>query len=481
MVAGSPTDEKSENKWHEKILRRELIIQATTTMQLAEKLQHSEQYPNDTPPKLCRLFRKTIEVILSHLEKIPAEHLKLINVILCKIAENLRFVDRSRVTQTPWSMIQASESFLKNQVGEEFHFIIRPQWAFNYGVEGEFVDSCKRTIKALPVIPFDKWNESLDEDIRNIKIYSVSFPRIQRLNCLYHSNWGHEVGHIIVSRWLDKEFTNIWTREEDKIKAAIEAKVRENPPPVDELFKELFIQQAVADKTSKAMDAARRGLEELLCDHIGVHLMGPAALAAACEFSARYLLDESPLKRSFYPPWRYRLRLMLDACKSDLEISAEYPGTLLSDYVSWLQELNDITSNMADHDAINQNIETKEAYRIIKENWDTWRKDILASMPTEFSKPYRLRERLTSLNDLVDKLLRDIPPNEVGSWPTTAPSALQDILNAGWAFKMKQLSTSPSWNTPSNHEKLFRLLLKAIESSHVHALYNSKSKKADNK
>ena len=115
---------------------------------------------------------------------------------------------------------------------------------------------------------------------------------------------------------------------------------------------------------------------------------------------------------------------------------------------------------------------TREVYRFIQSNWDNWRDEILKNMPAKFREPYRLRNRVLALNILVEKLTDEIPPNEIGTWPLTNPASLQDILNAGWAYKIKQ-STVPEWNTSENHEKMYRLILKAIESSYIHSYYNS--------
>ena len=130
---------------------------------------------------------------------------------------------------------------------------------------------------------------------------------------------------------------------------------------------------------------------------------------------------------------------------------------------------------------MNKNVVTREVYQLIESNWKTWREQVLNLLQPDFSKPYKIRDRQAVLEDLVKKLMRDIPPNEIGIWPKTAPASLQDILNAGWAFKIKQVVTNPGWSTLSNHEKMFRLLLKAIESSHLHSFYIKQTARPDEK
>jgi len=164
---------------------------------------------------------------------------------------------------------------------------------------------------------------------------------------------------------------------------------------------------------------------------------------------------------------------MRDACRDDIDkIDAEYPGKYLDSFVAWLGELNSIVSKDSDKTVLAESVVTREVYRLIENRWGKWREEVLKKLPEKFKEPYRLRKRITALSDLVEKLIDDIPPNEIGTWPLTEPASLQDILNAGWAYKIKQ-SSQLEWNTPENHEKMYRLLLKAIESSYVHTFYNS--------
>ena len=478
VVPGSPP--WCEDKWREEILRRELVVQASVLANLAAKLEHGEDFPTATPPRLCRLFEETAKIIGNYIPSAPAKHLRIVNNVLCTIAEYLRFIERSRMTQTPWSMVQAAEAFLKRQAGKECEFIIRPQWAFNYGIVGEFVEVCREMIRLLPWIPLADWEKAVGE-IGRRRIYCLSFPRIQRLNCLSHASWGHEVGHIIALRWLNKEFQNLWAKEKPKIRKAIEKDVLANPPPVEPLLKDLYIQDVVVNKLMCAADVARQGLEELLCDAIGVHLLGPAALAAACEFSARYYLDESPLQRGQYPPWRYRLRLMLEECEEDLKnckpaasTDLEYPGPLLKEYILWLKEVSLLVADNKDEQVLKGDVITRVVYSLIEKRWPSIRKAVLKLLPKNSSRPYRLRERVAIINDLITKIEEGIPPNEEGVWPSTTVATFEDVLNAGWAFKMTKVRTQSGWGSAEDCQGLFCLLLKGMESSFVQSTFGTR-------
>ena len=323
----------------------------------------------------------------------------------------------------------------------------------------------------------------------NQHIYCLGFPRIERLNALLHANLGHEVGHILAKKWVDSNFGQMWNSEETQIKERIEEEIRQRFPQVDPLFANMFIGEMVADRAKDAMQVAKDGLTELICDAIGIHLLGPAALAAACEFSAPLSIDESPLKCHMYPPWRYRIRLMAEMCEDDLKEQTgqaacgktKYPGKVIEPFWDWLNEANFLTQNTADKAALNSDIRTREAYRLIEETWDTIRTQALEALPRTSAQPYRLFKRVQVIEELVRRLEQDTPPNEVGTWPDNLPASLEDILNAAWVFKLAKIRQKPDWISTDNFEKLYRLTLKAIEAAFVHNTFGQTLLKVEDK
>lgn len=470
--------EWSEGRWRDEILRRQVRLRCHTIENLAWNLENGGDFPTPTPQKLCALIRHTANVLKAHSEQTPSDQLANVNRFLCFTAEHLRYVERSRIAHTPWSMIQASERFLKEQVGENSHFIIRPQWSYNYSLSGEFIEYHRTSIKSMHWIPPGSWEAGLARvELDDAKIYCIAFPRIERLNVLLHANWGHELGHIIAARWIHDKFAGMWNAAEDAVKVRISEDVRRRLSAVvqHELFKDLIIEQAISDTANRTMEAARHGVTELICDAIGIHLLGPSALAASLEFSAGYSLDENPLQCGNYPPWRYRLRLMLKACEEDLAEKKictntgdrDYPGNTLRPFCEWLNDATHLVAETQDEAVLRQDIATREAYALIEREWMRVRREALDLLSPSAQKPYRLSERLTVIEDLVEKLNNDIPPNEKGQWPDTSPVSLEDILNAAWVFNAKKRSEDSAWGTPAHCEKLYRLVLKAIEASFV--------------
>lgn len=431
---------------------------------------------------LCDLIGHSVDLIAQHIDETPPDRLAYVNLFLCFVAEHLRFVERSRVAHTPWSMIQATEQFLARQVGTNSHFILRPQWSCNYSLSGEFVEYHRTIIGSMPWIPSTAWEEGLRElELNGQKIYCIAFPRIERLNALLHANWGHELGHIIAAHWIQDNLGRLWAGEEAGIKARMQKAVEERFPQVPDqaLFRQVVVDRYVSDLASTAEKATRQGLTELICDAVGVHLYGPAALAASLEFSAGLSLDESPTDCGMYPPWRYRLRLMFDACENDLVKQTvkfggrelAYPRPIMDAFCKWVGDAKHLAAEKSDCTVLNQDTAVREAYDLIDKKWKDIRAEALAILPGQSQSPYRLTERIATIEDLVGKLERDVPPSEVGIWPDTSTAFFEDIINAAWVFKVKKLAQDNDWACTENVERLYRLVLKAIEASFVQSAF----------
>ncbi len=282
-------------------------------------------------------------------------------------------------------------------------------------------------------------------------------------------HWGHEVGHILLAKWADTDFGVAWGADEPEIRTRIEENVLKHPLPVDPLFKAMAIQNVVANQMRATMQAARQGFVELLCDLVGVHIFGLSAFAATMEFAARFAMDVSPLQSSNYPPWRYRLRQMLEHCEKDLldQAGIGYPNSDIVALIDWLRTSYHLTATQTDMQVIESNIVTKEAYHFISRHWNDAAVKITSMLHGELSKPYCLREHHDQVAKLVARLRKGIPPNEVGHL-SRYPASYQNILTAAWAYKLDQIAKNKWWGTPDEYNLLFRLVLKACESSYVH-------------
>jgi len=398
------------------------------------------------------------------------------------MGEHLRFAERSRIEQTPWSMVQATEAFLKQHTPKECCFILRPQWSYNYGIKGAFVETLRACFASLGKwMPLSDWEQAVGESGK-CRIYCISFPRVERMNVLMHVNWGHEVGHILATDWLTAEFDGLWAQAKDVIQHRIKMNYENaNRSPQEELLKKIYRDQYVSETMKETMELTRSGFKELISDFVGAHLLGPAALACLGEFSVRFKLDANPCACGRYPPWRMRLRTISEVVTKDLVEEDCFAGNseyraLILPYVRFLQKVRDLASENDDVLEINADIRTLEAYKVIQQNWPAVQEEVLTFLPTESQAPYQLKQNLGVIHELVLRLKQGIPPNETGTWPDMAPAAIADIWNAAWAYSCLRLEENPSWGTPSNFDDLFRLVLKAIEVSYVQTKFGPEIK-----
>lgn len=466
-----PLEPSEETSWIERIRRKELARCALTLKTLATNVPISENYVTKTPTILAKLISGIAEILADKIPaEIPTSQLEQVNTFLGVITSHLRYAERAKVTQSPWSIVQPAEKFLQLVTDPNSLFIIRPTWTYNYSLTGEFWASYRQFLSNRTWFPLDKLSKQVDIN-DDQKIYCLSFPRIERLNCLLHANWGHEVGHILAKRWVDTEFDNAWVAAESTILTKIKKIVRQNPPTIiDPMFKDMVINDIVAQKMKATLKVARQGLTELLCDRVGVHLMGPSALASAIEFAARFALDVSPLQAEDYPPWRYRLRKMGDFCKQDLNnhTGLGYPNKIMMPLIDWLRMGRRLAASDSDLKVLKANIVTNEAYKFIENQWETASSSVICMLPPELSKPYCLKERFSLVTNLVSRIDNGIPPNESTNH-NGKPASLQDILCSGWAFKIMKSSSDPNWGDVKDYDLLFRLVLKACECSYVYS------------
>lgn len=284
-----------------------------------------------------------------------------------------------------------------------------------------------------------------------------------------HVNWGHEVGHILAARWIDTQFGSLWRAASPSIEAALRAHLTSPPAST---FPALALANQVALYMKQTMDLAQDSFKEIISDSIGAHLFGPAALACLAEFSCRLALDESPITCSGYPPWRYRLRMVLEAVLPSFEtLDSTMCSATLFGFCEWLKEWKSITAVTSDAVIIASDIRTKEAYNLIATNWPTIKQQVIQKLPPFAQNPYSLAQRLGVVEESIQRIEHNVPPNETGGWPNLSPTPLADIWNAAWACKTYQFARLNTEEFADYSENLFHLVLKAIEASYVHSTY----------
>jgi len=459
----------SESTWLDSRLRISLGRHSRALSQLAGELEFASDYPTETPRKLALLIRLIADIVSENLANATADNLAHVDKLLRDLGLHLRLVERSRISHTPWSMIESTEDFLQSHLGNKTNFIIRPRWSYNYSIVGEFTSSLTQELKAFDWIPDESIEQAIPPDSRE-PIFCISFPRVEKLNPLLHANWGHELGHIIAIRWDKDNFHNIWQRVEQSFANAIRRDIEQNPPNIpNDLFRNYMIDQMILSRTKETCNILRDGLSELISDAIGFHLFGPASLLAASEFAIRWGLDTNPLSAGNYPPWRYRLRLLCKQLSPDFNILtnhiSEEPGSTLLPLARRLHDLQQLCNDQTDINSIQSDIRTRLTYDFIDQNFESIKDSCIRLLPDHTRSQYHLSDKLVVIEGLIERLQTGLPPNETGTPPSPTPACLPDILNASWSHYISLSDALDSQNDYNEFLRLTRLTLKAIESS----------------
>jgi len=224
---------------------------------------------------------------------------------------------------------------------------------------------------------------------------------------------------------------------------------------------------ATAQFLETTMMLTKRAFSESISDAVGVHLFGPAALASLAELSCQFDLDDNPAKSDGYPPWRYRLRRILDGSTVDITLGSRILWhRKLVRYIQWNRRWEALVRDDSDKKVIASDRYCREAYRVFEGHWPSVWQAVLQQLPDELRVPYDLGSRHAIVGDLIERIGRGVPPNEYGRWPDCQPAQIADIWNAAWACKV----THPPSSSEEDEEYLrvlFQLTLKAIEASYV--------------
>jgi hypothetical protein len=338
--------------------------------------------------------------------------------------------------------------------------LVSPSSAYNYSIVNIIPAFSKFANDALPASVAVSLIASFPKEL-----YVVRFPRIERDNVLNHTVFGHEFGHPIADDFITAHeqqtaFSAGLASAKQKIQADVHlsAMLDARTDPVE---KSRLLSQFV--DTVAALH--KRGLQELISDAVGVHLFGISALLSSLDVFGQTSFDSAPKSPLYYPPPRYRLRLMHQALVDNQQIAGLMKLTFpphLSDTAestkSILTHLEDLTKVDHDKAEIGKNPIIRIAYEWLEET---------------LSEAFQYaRQRLQALRyttdftgsafvALIERLALDIPPNEVGTWPDVESGDWRSGLLASWL-----VAISHSLNTAGT----IKARLDALQTVHKLAL-----------
>jgi hypothetical protein len=453
----------------EHLVQRLLTICVKRAEALRKNLHRlrSLQFPSETAEKLIDFFDGVAtfleqEALAGRTSVLPTESVfaraQFILNALIGVYSHLRFIEGASTPRTPWSVVGPFEK-LGGAVHPDAHFIIRPQWTYNYTIREliqPYKDFLKKNVPKSKQSRVNKLFSGLPS-----RFYVVSFPGIERKNVLLHAVVGHEFGHPIAKKFFEGDDPKSFLFD-----------------IFNAVTKELSAKPSEWAKTTQlAAEVRQHALEEILCDLTQLRLFGPAAIFAMEEFAYNFLLDKL---YGWHPPWRYRLRITLD------DLTDAHVDQLLSEVrddvalkvKDRVQTLRKLVQKKDDRVIIDSKVFTRIGFRFAEKAIPKAK----ALLTKELGK-YDLFQgeslgRLSGdVGTLVERLQSRIPPNEIqGDGKDFYPADTPAILNAGWfytigyqdsLFNEKTLTKAPATKLIGQFVQedgaVKRLILRAIE------------------
>jgi hypothetical protein len=454
--------------------------------------------------RICRYLEEAVIKIYQSIDKeadnfeeevmTEVSELKHADFLIRYISEHLRYIDGAVTRKLPWSIIKPFEKLFESVI-PGILFMFRPQWKYNYSI---VTDDLKDYYYEM-LEEFEDYTESTRKDVfTDFKkpFHIISFPSIERKNILLHCLVGHELGHLIVRKneYIDQKLVQAFTmRIIPEINIIIKEKYSKHVSGLDISAKSSLIdpKEELQNSIIVILQIWKRGLEEILSDIIGTLIFGPAMLFSMYELSLQKKMDHMPdYINNFYPPWRYRLRQIIEVLQRPLTqffpIPAEYfPSTKIHEKINTRFELiRNLTEKKDDMKIIKQDPLVKIVYREIEKDLE----HIINStnyFTNELKKKALTSSRLyKDIEHLVIRLRNGITPNAVEfSVEKRRPAELVEIINASWFYKItsekKLLKDNVEIDTTlfDETDTLNRLTLKAIEYSDIEMEYKREKEK----
>jgi hypothetical protein len=425
------------------------------------------EFPTETPGALAQVLIGIVSGLRKVVESSADQRLKQYAYESLRVlGTQLQYLENASSHRVPASLISPIESLIGSMVPNA-RILLCVQWDYNYTV---------RDIVPLYRLQFGRilGKAELDTILTGIEhFYVVAVPHVEDANVLLHAILGHESGHRIAKEFLKKEdqaalVASVWERVGDLTWA--DPHIGSLPSAI-----KLRLRQHVFNQI---LEARRRALEELISDIVGYRLFGLSAVFASEQIAMADVLDALPDEQSeLYPPWRYRLRVLMALVSEDnvLTILAGLPDTTPVGIVKTagrvrLEQLRAVVESDADFRALEGSDLLKRAYL-----------DILCTLQvakgfvdTEIVQA-RLQASAIGVDTpvMIERLAMGIPPDEVERNDSTPD--FRSALVAGWLYYLAQITVPYNAHKPWNNEDdeaLNRLVLKAIESIELRRHYN---------
>lgn len=449
----------------------------------------NDEFPTEEPQSLARALGDLAELTARHVVNFRydpgyqaekgADHVRNVSEVLNLYCVPLAYIEGAATRRVPWSIVPSLQLFAQRLLPDVTLMFCR-SWQYNYYIIPADLRECLRDmIKNKIPDPEGELTKSLKSVPPNF--YVVMFPYIERRSVLLHATLAHEIGHLVINKYILDDRSVMPEDLVAEIKEFASGHVgSQRLPPLAERLE-------TVKRVEQCSEYRRRAIAEIGADLVGIRMLGPAALFAYESLSAQQAPDTPPRDNQMYPPWRLRLRCCLDelgkmgltkweALKGE---TGEKFGDILDAYQRRIEEISSFVQVKSDQRAIEQDPLVNIAYK--------WFFETLPKLQ-DF-----VRGKCKGKTDLDDvkgswremlflaykRLEQNLPPNIIDDTEDPPnPSSLELILNAAWLHRIARVKVCPSGPHDievfiERRDRLDRLALRGIELAELQRTYEA--------
>lgn len=425
----------------------------------------SADYPSDQAPAFIKCLIEAIHAQLTDIAQIVDDHsldpkgaearLRSEHRKLMLRAPLLISIDNAQTRNVPWSLVPPIEALAQALLPGR-SLLTSTTSDYNYQIQ---------------------WSE-VSQPTGLAQFNSLSLPATHRLDAFLHVLIGHELFHPLLPPYLNKIQPDVVQR----LRTSCSDFIKANPQGSGPLFE--------AGRMDLMVEVVRmiwrRAMEELLCDIGCGALFGPAALMAMQSFFASFNPDVEPNEPDYYPPVRYRQRILIE------EVLDKEPGkSALAQLSAALRERPDLAGHAT---ALDEQLTA--ARRDVSATTDL---DMINSEPLLRLAYHEVRNGMsegashihgmaTRISDLWSKTLPEVPEHirnfrmhapsgeiKAASDPLSrSPASFSAIAVAGWLHELYMAPAReklPVTDVLRDHERSCRLILKSCDDAQIMKRY----------
>lgn len=442
---------------------------------LRERLkEYVFEFPDGSPLDLIRI----LELFLDEMEASLAatgdiNELRFYIPVIQELAGVLTWLDNAHSAQTPRGLVQILDR-TSQSLFQDVKLLVVPSSEYNYSI-ADLVPPLKKLAKGpLPRAAQERLEKALPK-----KFYLVQFPRIQREHILNHAIFGHEFGHPIADDFIEiHETQTAYQQRFQDAKRQVEA----DPAVVahlNQIHDVVERGKELSDIADAISEIHRRAIQELVSDATSIQLFGPSAAFALLDLLLTDELDTLPSEPGFYPPSRFRLRLIESLLNStghdralrtlalDSTVATIGDSTRIA-----LDHLRGVIATTTDHNQINSDPIVKAAYEWL----DKTLPEAIAYAERETAKSaYHSSLVESEVPELLKRLQLKVPPNETGLWPDVEVADWRSALTAGWLHALNHALSTAATDEAKDEgiTSIQELTLKGVEYAILQAAYTA--------